>query len=176
MIKMEEQKAQEQTEPSKSKQKATVKVTKQNPQKGGKIFVVRVRGNIRIPNVVKDTLAMLRLYKVNYCVVLDTNATTMGMIKKAKDFITWGPVDSKTEEELFAKRGMTYKGPLTDAKKKIQYKRRYVEHKGNKYKKFFKLNPPRSGYGRGGIKAPFSRGGALGDRGEKINKLVQQMM
>jgi large subunit ribosomal protein L30 len=165
MIKMEEQ-ITEQTKEVKPKAE----------QKAAKLFLVRVRGNIRIPNVVKDTLAMLRLYKVNYCVIVTNTPTTAGMIKKVKDFITWGPVNEKTMEDLFAKRGMPYKGPLTDTKKKIKYLSRYVEHKGNRYKKFFKLGPPRSGYGRIGIKTPFSKGGALGNRGDKINALVERMM
>ncbi|MGM5488235.1 MAG: uL30 family ribosomal protein [Nanobdellota archaeon] len=39
---------------------------------------------------------------------------------------------------------------------------------------FIPLHPPRKGFG--GIKAPFARGGALGDRKEKINDLIKRMM
>jgi large subunit ribosomal protein L30 len=177
MIIMEEQKKPEIVEQEKAPVKEAPK--KEIPKKapvGGKLFVVRARGNIRIPSGVRDTLEMLRLYKVNYCIVLESTAITLGMLKKVKDFVTWGPADQKIVEELFAKRGLPYKGPLTDTKKKITYKGRYVEYKGNKYKKFFALNPPRKGYGKAGIKTRFAKGGALGNRSEKINALVTNMM
>ncbi|MFP4423704.1 MAG: uL30 family ribosomal protein [Candidatus Woesearchaeota archaeon] len=40
--------------------------------------------------------------------------------------------------------------------------------------RFIPLHPPRKGYG--GIKVPFARGGALGDRKEKINDLIKRMI
>ena len=61
-----------------------------------KIAVVRVRGNVHLKNEIKDTLGMLRLYRKNYCVVLDTTPPISGMIKKVKDFITWGDIDEET--------------------------------------------------------------------------------
>ncbi|MBI5073062.1 uL30 family ribosomal protein [Candidatus Woesearchaeota archaeon] len=142
----------------------------------GKIIVVRVRGRVRLLTTIKNTLDMLRLYKTNFCVILDNTPVNMGMIQKAKDYITWGEADSATVEELFSKRGTEYTGPLTDTKGKITYTGRYVEHKGKKYNKYFKLNPPHGGYGRKGIKTHFHMGGALGDRAEKISDLVKRML
>ena len=43
-------------------------------------------------------------------------------------------------------------------------------------KQFFKLNPPRSGFERKGIKVPFSLGGALGYRKNNINDLIKRMV
>ncbi len=146
------------------------------PKNKDTLLVVRVRGRIRIPTEVKDTLVMLRLYKVNYCVVLVHTPQVIGMINKVRDFVTWGNADDMIVDELFAKHGLLYKGPLTDTKKKITYKGRYVEYKGNKYKKFFALGPPTKGYGKIGIKTIFSKGGALGNRAVKINDLVRRMM
>lgn len=37
------------------------------------------------------------------------------------------------------------------------------------------LCPPRGGYGRKGVKLPFSSSGAYGDRKEKINDLIKRM-
>ncbi len=141
-----------------------------------KIVVVRVRGRVRLLTKIKDTLDMLRLFNTNYCVLLDNTPVNMGMVTHAKDYITWGEVDEAVVKELFEKRGRLYTGPLTDSKKKITYSNRYVEYNGKKYTKFFKLNPPRGGYGRKGIKTPFSKGGALGYRGAKINVLIKKMM
>lgn len=38
------------------------------------------------------------------------------------------------------------------------------------------LNSPRKGFGRKGVKMPFSKGGALGERKEKINDLIERML
>lgn len=39
-----------------------------------------------------------------------------------------------------------------------------------------RLQPPRGGFERKGTKKPFIKGGALGDRKDKINDLIQKMM
>ena len=39
-----------------------------------------------------------------------------------------------------------------------------------------RLHPPRKGHKRKGIKTPFTNGGALGSRGEKINELIMRMI
>ena len=43
-------------------------------------------------------------------------------------------------------------------------------------KNFFKLCPPRGGFERNSTKKPFSLGGALGYRKDKINELIQKMI
>ena len=43
-----------------------------------------------------------------------------------------------------------------------------------KTKKFFRLSPPKGGMRS--IKKPFSKGGALGNRAEKINDLIKRML
>lgn len=45
-----------------------------------------------------------------------------------------------------------------------------------KIKNYFRLNSPRKGFERKGIKKPFSIGGALGYRGSKINDLIKRMI
>jgi large subunit ribosomal protein L30 len=109
------------------------------------IAVVRVRGSIRVEQSIVDTLKMLRLHRQNYCVVLEKTPSVLGMLAKAKDYITWGEINDETRKLL----------------------------KGEGY---FRLNPPRGGYGRKGIKKGFSEGGALGYRGEKINDLIKKMV
>lgn len=160
----------------KQKQEKNEKSTAKGVAPSEKIIVIRVRGRIRLLTTIKNTLDMLRLYKTNFCVILDKTPANMGMIQKAKDYITWGEADPVTIEELFSKRGTEYTGPLTDMKKKIKYTARYVEYKGKKYNKYFKLNPPRGGYGRKGVKTPFHMGGALGNRADKIADLVKKMI
>jgi large subunit ribosomal protein L30 len=141
-----------------------------------KIAIVRVRGKIRVKKVINDTLDMLRLYNKNYCTVLDVTPQIAGMINKAKDFITYGEIEEDIFKELIAKRGEEYTGREQDTKGKISYSRKYLTIEGKKYKKFFRLSPPKKGFGRNGIKKPFSRSGALGNRKDKINDLIKRMI
>ncbi|RME77660.1 50S ribosomal protein L30 [Candidatus Woesearchaeota archaeon] len=115
-----------------------------------KIAAIRIRGLVKVNKEIKDTLTMLKLHKKHTCVVLEANDSVLGMLKKAKDYITFGPVNEETLKLLESKKS----------------NRENVYH----------LHPPRGGFERGGIKKAYSAGGALGDRGEDINKLIQRMI
>lgn len=138
-----------------------------------KLAVVRIRGITGIKKDIKDTLKMLCLYHNNYCVVLNSNM--LGMIRKVKDYVTWGEIDDETYRLLVEKRGEEFKGRITDSKKKINYKK-FIVINNKKYKKYFRLSPPRGGFERKGIKTPFTKSGALGYRKEKINDLIKKMV
>ncbi len=140
-----------------------------------KIVVVRVRGSIRIKETIKDTLDMLRLYNKNYCIIIEDQDNIMGMIKKSNDYVTYGEIDEEILKLLFEKRGIEYKEKIQDRKGKIKYNK-FVVYNNKKYKKYFRLNMPKKGYGRKGIKKSFSKGGALGYRGKKINDLIRRML
>ncbi|MBT6774541.1 50S ribosomal protein L30 [Candidatus Woesearchaeota archaeon] len=143
-------------------------------QSKGRLAVILVRGMVNVTQSVKDTLKMLRLNRKNHCVVLANTPLNLGMLKKVKDYITWGELDEETYNELVAKRGEEFQGRLTDFKQKYSYK--YLEINGKKYKPCFRLNPPRKGFGRKGIKMAFNVSGALGNRGDKINDLIKRML
>lgn len=144
-------------------------------QKKGNIAAIRVRGLIGIKISINDALNMLRLYKKNYCCVLPDNPVYNGMLKSAKDYITWGEIDDETFKLLVDKRGEEFTGREADSKGKIKYNDFFVF--GNKkIKKYFRLNPPRKGFGRKGIKYSFKNSGALGYRGAAINELIKRMV
>lgn len=113
-----------------------------------KIVAIRVRGPVKVPTEINDTLDMLKLKKKNACVIISPTPSIMGMINKVKNFITFGIIDEETLKLLTENK----KGPV------------------------FHLNSPKKGYGRKGIKVAFKVGGALGDRKEKINDLVRRML
>lgn len=139
----------------------TLEVKESKPKavaKKEKIAVVLIRGLIGITKQVKDTLFMLRLRKKHVCVILENNASNQGMIKKVKDYVTYGEVDDATLKELISKRGK--KNP----------------EKEGRTKPFFELHPPRGGFERKGIKKSFNQGGALGYRGNKMNDLIKKML
>ena len=134
------------------------------------LAIIRIRGITGIEKSIKDTLNMLCLYHNNYCVVVSDKL--LGMIKKVKDYVTWGEINDETYKLLVEKRGEEFKGRETDRKKKINYKK-FIIVNNKKYKKYFRLSPPRGGFERKGIKVPFTKSGALGYRKEKINDLIK---
>ena len=140
-----------------------------------KLAVIMVRGIIRATEETKNTLRSLHLERQNYCTVVEDTPSNKGMLLRAKDYITWGEIDDATYKSLIEKRGEEYKGRATDSKGKIEYTKSFKE--GSKtLKKYFRLSPPRKGYGKRGIKATFKDGGAFGYRGAKINELVLRML
>ena len=112
--------------------------------------VLLVRGLINTSAETKDTLKMLNLQNQHQLTIIPKNPQKLGMLKKVKDYITWGEINEETKKLLNEKR------------------------KTNK--KYYTLHPPRGGFERKGIKKPFTKGGVLGYRKDKINELIQKML
>ncbi|MEM4336742.1 MAG: uL30 family ribosomal protein [Candidatus Woesearchaeota archaeon] len=115
-----------------------------------KIAVIRIAGRVRLSKEIESTLELLNLKKKFSCVIVENTKTNLGMIKKVKDYVTYGEVNEETIKLLNEKR--------------------------SKGKKFFSLHPPIKGFERKGTKKSFKEGGALGYRGEKINELIKRML
>lgn len=142
---------------------------------GSKVAAIRVRGVTDIKASTESTLKMLRLYKKNYCSIMPNNPVYAGMLKRVKDYITWGEIDEQTLNELVDKRGEQFNGREKDSKGKISYND-FMLINSKKIKKYFRLNSPRKGFGRKGLKHSFQQGGALGYRGNAINDLIKRMI
>ena len=54
---------------------------------------------------IRSDYEMLRLHRVNHCVVIPDNEHYTGMIKKVKDYVTYGEIDKDTLVALILKRG-----------------------------------------------------------------------
>jgi len=115
------------------------------------LAVIRIKTSPMISVKVEDTLDFLRLHKKFYCVLWKSSPHLLGMIDKVQSYITWGEIDAETLKLLKEKR----------------------EEKG---RNFFRMHPPRGGFERKGIKAPFKLGGAYGNRGKEINLLIKRMI
>ena len=154
-----------------------------------KLAVIRISGKTHLNKKIKDTFNMMRLYKKNNCVILENTLSNAGMVNKLKDYVTWGELDEETFKMLIKKRAKVagikkdveaiIKEKLntdlnTVAKEFFESKRKLKDIPGMKL--FFGLNPPIKGYERKGTKMPFSLGGALGYRKEKINDLIKRML
>ena len=150
--------------------------------------VVRVRGSVGVRGDIADTLKMLRLHRVNHCVIIPNTETYKGMLNKVKDYITYGEIDKDTLIKLILKRGRLPGNKRLNEEKIKELTDLSVEElsekiingeitlKNTPLKPVFRLHPPKKGYDKGGIKKPFSVGGALGYRGSEINKLLDKMI
>jgi len=125
-----------------------------------KLAVIQLRGSIGVQKIIKDTLTLLGINRKHGCVILENNQSTLGMIKKIGSYVTWGEINEDTLKLLQEKRSI---------KAKDKEQKEVI-------KPFFRLHPPIGGFERKGIKKPFTIGGALGYRGNKINDLIKRMI
>lgn len=154
-----------------------------------KIAIIRMAGQQGLNKDIKTTFKILNLHKKYTCIIVENKPNIIGALKKIKDHVTWGEIDKKTLALLLEKRGklpgnkQLTKGYVkektnTEFEKFIdnlnENKKRIKDIPG--LKPFFRLTPPRGGLESKGIKKPFSIGGALGYRKEKINDLIQRML
>lgn len=149
--------------------------------------VIRIRGLVHVRKPTQDTLRMLRLNKVNHCVVLPVNETTTGMIKRGKDYIAYGTIKEDDLVQLLTLRGKVNGNvKLTDeyVKENSEYSTiadfahavmsEEVQLKDlPNLKPLFRLHPPRKGHK--GIKHTVQEGGVLGNHGENIGELLNRM-
>lgn len=149
--------------------------------------LVRVRGDVNVRGTIKDTLKMLRLHRVNHCVLLNDNPHNAGMIQKVKDYVAYGVIDAATLEEMLINRGRL-EGDLKLTEEYVAENTDYDSIKAlaqaiydgdvtvkdvPKLKPVFRLHPPRKGHA--GMKRTVQQGGVLGNHGEDINKLLKKM-
>jgi len=152
------------------------------------IAVVRVRGLISAQREARETLDLLRLARTNNAVLVNNNPAFMGMLKRARNYVTWGEASKETVTLLLQKRGRLAGGKkLTDEfAQKIGYKSlnelaEAVATCKMEYRKLlgiqpvFKLRPPTKGF-RGKTKKSYGAGGEAGYRGERINELIKRMV
>lgn len=114
-----------------------------------KVAVVLVRGLVRVRHDFLNALKSLKLNKKHTCRILEDTPELRGILSKVQDYATFGEVTDETISLLEKERGK---------------------------KEVYSLHPPRGGFERKGIKVPYSNGGALGNRGDKMNELIKSML
>jgi len=149
--------------------------------------VVRIRGWAKTRKEINDTLDMLRLKRNNNCVLLPETNQYKGMLKKIKDYVTFGEIDKDTLVELLKKRGKIEgnKNLTLEALKEITKFDNFEDFadalikentsliRFRKLKPVFRLNPPRKGFKS--KRFPFPKGD-LGYRGKEINEFLKRMI
>lgn len=150
--------------------------------------VIRVRGIVNVRSKINDTMMMMRLNRVNHCVILPETKSNLGMLQKAKDYITWGEIKPEIMARMILQRGRligdkkisdryikansNYSSIIAFAKAVTKGEIKYSELKD--VKPVIRLHPPKKGYE--GVKRSYKEGGALGYRGEDINALLVRMI
>ncbi len=150
--------------------------------------VIRVRGHKKINKDIEETMCLLRLNRVNHCVIIPQNDVMKGMLQKAKDFITWGEVSDEMLAKMIISRGkLVGDKPIDDAyignnskygsikefaMSVVKDEIGYSELKD--VKPIFRLHPPRKGWE--GIKKDLKNHGSLGYRGDGINAVIEKML
>ena len=151
------------------------------------LFVIRIRGGVDAQKTVEATLTMLRMERNNYATILKESPSYKGMLRKVKDYVTWGEPDVETVKLLLETRGKLVgdEKVTEEALKSLGYESieklaaaivaGEVEFSQlNGIKPFFRMHPPKKGFKRT-VKRPYKDKGELGYRGEAINELVKRM-
>lgn len=141
--------------------------------------VIRIRGRRKLNKKISDTLNMLNIHKPNYCSVFFISPSYLGMLKKTKDYITWGKISKELFFKLLYKRGEFGKKKLSKIKTEEEIKQIATQiFEGEKslrdfnIKPFFRLRPPSKGYKN---KKKLYPKGELGER-ESIDSLLKRML
>lgn len=152
------------------------------------IAIIRIKGDVDVRHDFRQTLALMRLHRKNHLVLIPETQEQKGMVKKVQDLCTFGEINIKTLAKLLEKRGMlTGDKRITPAvlkekklssfddlaKKVMENPKVLVELD---IKPVFRLNSPKKGFERKGMKATYKEGGCLGNRGTDINDLIERMM
>jgi len=147
--------------------------------------VIRIRSTER--KEIGDTFKMLRLNDVNNCILVPETEDYKGMIKKVKDFVTWGEVDKDVLTKMLEKRLKLFGDKRVGEKALKEITNfdsfeRFVDallagkaklKDFEKIKPFFRLTPPSKGFKS--IKEHYPKGD-LGYRGKEINELLERMI
>jgi large subunit ribosomal protein L30 len=139
-------------------------------EKSRLLAVIRVRGTVKVRQSIAETLDRLRLKKVNNLVLINSgNASYAGMLKKCKDFVTYGEIEKETLSKLLSARGMKVDDASVASLLSGEKSAKELE-----LEQPIRMHPPRKGYE--GIKKDYKSGGSLGYRSAEINKLITRMM
>ena len=112
------------------------------------IIAVRIRGEVKVSHKIESTMQMLGLKRRNMVSLLPNNDSTLGMIRRVEDFVTWGEVSD-------------------DIVSKLKQKSK------DKESKIFNLAPAKKSLKN--VRKRYPKGD-LGYRGKEINKLIERMI
>ena len=151
-------------------------------------ILVRIRGPIDIIGDINETMRLLKIPKKFNATIIPDNVYSQGMLKKIKDYVTWGPASPQIIKELILGRGKLIGNKSIDEKELIKItgydsttklysdiSEGVLKLKDIKnMKPIFRLHPPRKGFKKSTKKAITDKG-ELGFRND-IDKLILRMI
>lgn len=149
--------------------------------------IVRIRGEVHTSPTVKKTMELLGLNRISHMVLKPKTAQMQSMLKNVESFAAFGEINAATLALVLEKRGRLVGDKHLDAVFLKKQGAKSFEDLANQLlagqttlsktgiKKVFRLNSPRKGFERGGIKKAFSMGGVTGYRANAINDLIKRM-
>jgi len=168
------------------KVKKPVPVKKEEPY----LVVIRLKGTVAVPIQTQDALRILRLEKKHNAILVRNSPSMTGMLRRVKDYVTWGGVGPKAIAELLRERGEINGGlPLTDQFVKEHFAKNTIDALAEAVtqgqvelkslwakgvKPIFRLRPPSGGFASP-TKRSVGTGGELGYRGSDIATLLANM-
>jgi large subunit ribosomal protein L30 len=153
----------------------------------GLLVVVNLHGQINSSAPVRKALGELWVAKKFSASVVTDDATTVGMLRRCKDFVAWCPVSEELLSDLLKKRGMVSAARALDAGtlKELGYKKH--EDLAAKMVKdqmrlsavkgvlpYFRLAPPKGGF-RLSLRRQATEHGLLGSN-PKLDEIVRRMI
>ncbi len=131
---------------------------------------------------------MLHLTRNCHATLIDDRPSYLGMLHKAKNYVTWGEISKESVMLLLRERGrIVGNKKLTEEYiREVGYKslddlaeavhKTEVEYNSlPNIKPVFRLHPPKKGF-KGKVKKSYTAGGVTGYRGEAINDLIKRMI
>ncbi len=151
------------------------------------LAVIRVRGTSDIFREVKETLKMLHLTRNCHATLIDDRPSYLGMLSKARNYLTWGEISVENIRLLLEKRGrlignkeLTEKYAQEVGYESLSNLAEDIHDLKIEYaslpdiKPVLRLRPPKKGF-KGKVKRSYAAGGVTGYRGEAINELIKRM-
>ena len=155
------------------------------------LVAIRLKGEFGTPRPIQSVLDTIRLRRKFNAVLLEKSPSTIGMLRTAKDYVTWGEANQADIVNLLRERGECLGGgAVTDeiirerfGEKSVQdlaaalvggrVSLRALWHKG--LSPIFRLRPPSGGFERSTKRAYGSRG-ELGKRETGFSSLLDRMV
>ncbi len=150
--------------------------------------VVKLRGEVNIPDDVEDTFEMLNIHSVNHCALVPETDAYAGMVAKVNDYVAFGEPSADVLADLIETRAEPAEGSadvddewvaentdyddVDDLADALLDEETTLREAG--LAPALRLHPPRGGHE--GIKKPVSDGGQLGKHTtEEIDDLLTDM-
>ncbi len=155
------------------------------------LLVIRLKGEFGTPWDLGTALTTLHLKGKFNAVLVENKPENIGMLRKVKDYVTWGDVSANDVAMLLKERGeFTGGSPMTDETIKKKFGEPTVQDLASALingridlrtlrqgglSPVFRLHPPSGGFD-GTIKRPYTSRGELGNRGPTMKDLLDRMM